>query len=69
MYPRLAPFRAYFPGRKVAEFEVAVVAGDHENLVLAVPDVLQRNPGAGKWMALRGADDGAGNAEMADRKR
>ena len=62
----LGAVQGIFSGRKVAEFEVAVVAGDHESLVLAVPDVLQRNPRAGKWMTLRGADDGAGNAEMAD---
>jgi len=42
-----------------------VVAGDHEDLVLAVLDVLQRNTSAGKGMTLAGADDGAGNAEMA----
>ena len=68
MYPRLAPVQGIFSGRKIAEFEAAVVAGDHENLVLSVFHVPQRNPGAGKWMAFLGADDGAGDAEMADHK-
>jgi len=45
---------------------MAVVAGDHEDLVLEVLYVLQRNTGVGKRMTLAGADDDTGNAEKAD---
>jgi hypothetical protein len=64
----LGTLQRIFSGMKVSEFEMAVAAGDHENFVFRVLDVLQRNTSAGKW-TFAGADNGTGNAEMAEASR
>jgi hypothetical protein len=64
----LGALQRIFSGMEVSEFEMAVVAGDHENFAFRILDVLQRNTSAGK-LTFAGADNGTGNAEMAEASR